>query len=321
MKTTMRKTGRAYFCVTVLLAVAALCSPFAPPACGVPIRILDDLGVETLLDAPAKRVVSLYAGHTENLIAIGAREALVAASQADDRDVVAALPRLGAKPGVEQIVALKPDLVLTRPMMARAQSDLYERLRALGVKVVAIDPPAWEEFPAYIGLLAEATVGDPARWREEARLATVSADGGDRELPGVLLITNGKTMATCAPDSWAAHVLAAAGCRNAAPNARPVSGGSAIAAFGAERMLVADAAIDVVLLQQGAMNALRAADVLSDPRFASMRAVRAGRVFDIPEEDISRPSLLRLRMGVVRELAEIVQGKKDGVAAIGGKSP
>ena len=63
-------------------------------------EVRDDLGSSVAFDAPAARIVSLYAGHTENLIAIGAKGKLVAVSQADDAKITGSLPRLGIKPGI-----------------------------------------------------------------------------------------------------------------------------------------------------------------------------------------------------------------------------
>jgi iron complex transport system substrate-binding protein len=113
-------------------------------------------------------------------------------------------------------------------------------------------------------------------------------------------------MATCTPDSWAAHVLLSAGFRNAAERAKPVSPGSVIASFGAEFVIAANEEIDVILLQQGAMNTVSASDFMKDSRFAGLKAVRNGMVFDVPEADVSRPSLERLGKGVLRSLRERV---------------
>ncbi|MDR1651097.1 MAG: ABC transporter substrate-binding protein [Synergistaceae bacterium] len=274
-----------------------------PCFAGEAIRFADDTGDEVVLSAPARRIVSLYAGHTENLEAIGAGDFIAAVG----RDSGSGLPALGARPGIERIIALSPDLVLTRPMMVRADGALYDSLKSFGIAVAAIDPPAWEEFPGYIGRLSaivglgdEPEAGAARAMREAARIVPDDA-------PGALLETNGRIMATCTPDSWAAHMLAAAGFRNAAAGALPAAPGSVIGVFGAERTIASDERIDVILLQQGTMNTVTAADFMKDGRFSRMRAVRNGMVFDVSEEDVSRPSLRRLWNGAlisIRERAE-----------------
>jgi iron complex transport system substrate-binding protein len=246
-------------------------------------------------------------------MAIGAGSLLVGTGQGDDETGRGSMPNLGARPGVEQIIALKPDLVLSRPMYVRGQPALYGRLRSLGVKVLALDPPAWDEFPAYVDILARVTGMAPESGAAAAaELRALEGDGLSGDVGrGVLLITVGRTMSTCTPDSWAAHILRSAGLRNAAADAEPVSEGSVIAPFGAERLLASDGEVDVILLQQGAMNATRAAEFMRDSRFSGLRAVRAGMVFDVAEADISRPSLLRLRRGIVEALRELVEGREE----------
>ncbi|MDR3254972.1 MAG: ABC transporter substrate-binding protein [Synergistaceae bacterium] len=268
-------------------------------------EIVDDMGVAVSFEKPVIRVISLYAGHTENLIAIGARDRLVAVSNGDDPEITGSLPRLGVKPGVEQIAALRPDVVLTRPMHVRAQAALYERLQTLGVKVLAIDPPVWEEFPAYIELLSRMVGAEKPELIAEETRHLLDASRRVGKNAGAILITNGRNMATCTANSWAAHIMERAGLSNAAPDAAPITSNSVIADFGTERLLASDKHIEVVLLQQGAMNTVSATEFMSDPRFSGMRAVREGNVFDISEADISRPSLLRLRRGVIEDLGKI----------------
>jgi hypothetical protein len=54
------------------------------------------------------------------------------------------------------------------------------------------------------------------------------------------------------------------------------------------------------------MNTVRAEDFVRDARFAPLEAVARGMVFDVPEADISRPSLLRLKNGAARKLRALV---------------
>jgi hypothetical protein len=103
-----------------------------------------------------------------------------------------------------------------------------------------------------------------------------------------------------------------AGLDNAARGAVPLSEGSVLSAFGAERLLATDDELEVILLQQGAMNTTRAEDFVRDTRVASLKAVLSGMVFDVPEADISRPSLLRLQNGAARKLRALVT--KQGVS-------
>lgn len=285
-----------FFCSLFCLG---LCAVFCPASEAV-FALRDDRGAEIRLKAPASRIVSLYAGHTENLVAVGAGGNLAAVSSTDDRDITGDLPRLPLRPGVEQIAALRPDLVLVRSMQASAQSPLFDKLESLGVAVFVLDPPSWGEFVPYLKLLGRLTGHEEgARIAATGAAKLMSAETNPSPV-GVFLVAQGRTLSTCGPDSWAAHVVALAGGRNVASGARPMSPGSVIAPFGAERLLSADGEVEAILLQQGAMNGTTAREFAADPRFTGMRAVRAGRVYDISEADISRPSLLRLEAGVTR---------------------
>jgi iron complex transport system substrate-binding protein len=194
-------------------------------------------------------------------------------------------------------------------MMARARGFFYDALESFGVSVVALDPPKWDEFGRYIKVLGLVSgIGDEAEKTAASIMGEAASNTAAEEGLSVFLVTNGRTMATCTPDSWAARVMETAGFRNAAREAVSVADGSAIAAFGAERLLASDGEIDVVLLQQGAMNTTRAEDFMNDPRFSSMRAVKNGMIFDVPEENISRPSLLRLGRAV-RTLRELISSR------------
>ena len=269
-------------------------------------QIADDMGENFVFDVPASRIVSLYVGHTENLIALGAGGSVIAAGH-ETGDLDLSVPILGQKPGIEQIAALRPDLVLTRPMMVRSQGALYGALRAMGIRVMAFDPPTWDGFPEYIETLLKIAGTDEAP--ENLTLGRMAEpDNESQRKLSVFIVSHGRTMATCTEDSWAAHILRLAGFKNAASGAIPLAQGSVVAGFGAERLLASGEEIDVILLQQGAMNTTRAVDFKRDPRFVSLRAVREGMVFDVAEADISRPSLLRLERGVVESLREMVYG-------------
>jgi iron complex transport system substrate-binding protein len=291
--------------LSILFLLSGGSSPVRPADV---VEITDDLGRKVVLERPAARIVSLYAGHTENLAAIGALGSVVAAGQGAE-GLSPDIPLLGSRPGVEQIAALTPDVVLTRPMMARSQESLYRALDGFGIKMLALDPPEWEKFPDYIALLAQIAGidGDVRKTAAEAMKADVPPGGKKLR---AFLVTNGRTMATCTSDSWAAHIMELAGLENAALGAVPLSEGSVLSAFGAERLLATDDEIDVILLQQGAMNTTRAEDFVRDARFSSLKAVLDGMVFDVPEADISRPSLLRLKNGAVEKLRALAAGRE-----------
>lgn len=122
------------------------------------VAVTDMVGRDVALAAPAARVVALSAAECEILCAIGAGETLVArGAYCDWPQEVSALPSVasGRDTNLEQILALRPDLVLTSDMdLPREQ---LERLAALGVPVAITDAHTIEGVYEAIRLCAALT--------------------------------------------------------------------------------------------------------------------------------------------------------------------
>lgn len=145
------------------LWLLALTVAFALPAGAVEIK--DDLGQVTTLTAPPQRVVSLLPSLTETVCELGACARLVGVDRYSNHPAsVNALPKLGGldDTNVEMIAALKPDVVL----LATA-SRVSERLRALGLKVIALEPRSYKDVQRVLNTLGQVLgVSDAQRvWR------------------------------------------------------------------------------------------------------------------------------------------------------------
>lgn len=117
-----------------LAALLALCAG----AAWAGYAVTDDAGQTTRFDAPPARIVSLLPSLTETVCALGACDRIVGVDRYSNwPEPVKALPRVGGglDPNVEAVVALKPDVVLIG-----TSSRASVRLRALGLKVVALEP-------------------------------------------------------------------------------------------------------------------------------------------------------------------------------------
>ena len=263
-------------------------------------------------EAAYGRIISLYPGHTDNIIALGGAARLVGVSRNDDKDTLPKLPRFSGKSGAEEMLALKPDLVLTRGLAERQNPQLRSVLERAGVKVVSIEPPQWDGFAAYLKELSGYIGSDPAKAEAKLKMikdtiARAAAKKSRGKKPGVFIEATAKELHTCSPDSWAAKLVALAGGVNAAASAAPIRAGSAIAPWGLERIMksASQGAIDVYIVQQGAMNASSPADVKARPWFAALKKARLAAV---PEGELSRPSLLGLEAGGKR-LVKIFYGE------------
>ena len=144
-------------------AVVALAAAVAQAA----ISVADDAGAVVVLEAPARRIVSLAPHATELLYAAGAGDRVVGVLATSDwPPEAAAKPRVGDSRSLdlERILALAPDLVVTWPYAAPAQVGV---LRARGVPVFVADPPTIDGIATdleRLGVLA----GTSARGAERA---------------------------------------------------------------------------------------------------------------------------------------------------------
>jgi iron complex transport system substrate-binding protein len=102
------------------------------------VQITDDRGQTIMLVDPPQRIVSMLPSLTEMVCALDQCQRLVGVDRNSNfPSSVRALPQVGGglDPSIEAVVALKPDVVL----MA-SSSRAGERLQALGIKVVALEP-------------------------------------------------------------------------------------------------------------------------------------------------------------------------------------
>ena len=139
--------------------------------------VLDDRGYSLTLARPPQRIVSLLPSLTETVCALQACARLVGTDRYSNWPVeVLALAKLGGLEDtqIERIVSLKPDLVL-----AAVSSRAVDRLQALGLQVLVLEPQNWAGAQRAIVTLAQALGDAPAGpalvSRIEARVAAAAA--------------------------------------------------------------------------------------------------------------------------------------------------
>ncbi len=124
-----------------------------------PITVTDDRGRTVVLPAAPQRVVSILPSLTETVCELQQCQRLVGVDRYSNWPAaIQALPRVGGgiDPNVEAIVALRPDVVL-----AAVSSRGSERLEALGLKVVALEPKTHADMRRVMGTVAR-VLGLPA---------------------------------------------------------------------------------------------------------------------------------------------------------------
>lgn len=126
-----------------LLAALTITVAFMLAGAAHALQVTDDCGVVVNFDKPPQRIVSLLPSLTETVCELGQCARLVGVDRYSNfPESLRALPQVGGglDPNIEAVVALKPDVVL----MATS-SRVGERLRALGVKVVALEPKTYAD--------------------------------------------------------------------------------------------------------------------------------------------------------------------------------
>ncbi|MBI4804956.1 MAG: ABC transporter substrate-binding protein [Desulfovibrio sp.] len=238
-----------------------------------------------------RRVVSLYPAHAENLVAMGAGDVLVGVSEP-----MGSLPVVSARDGAEAIVALKPDLVLARPMHRSTHPALLQQLESMGITVACILPSTSEEIEPYWLSLGRFTGREDGAGAMVARFLQGLAEFARRvdAIPPesrkrVFFEAIHRQMKTVSPNSMAAFVLKSGGGINAAPDADPVQEFN-VAHYGLERIIALGDSVDVYLAQKGPMNPVSVEEIQGTPGLKSLKAVREGRVYLVDEALVSRPT-------------------------------
>ncbi len=136
---------KIFFLITLLALSLAACRPASVATAteaSSAITLTDGLGREVTLESPAQRVVSLAPSNTEILFAIGAGDQVVGRDELSDfPESAKAVKSVGGSMGdfsTEEIIALKPDLVLASELNA---PELVKTLEGLGITVYDLPNP------------------------------------------------------------------------------------------------------------------------------------------------------------------------------------
>lgn len=129
------------------------------------LQITDDRGVTVTLPQSPQRIVSLLPSLTETVCELGECKRLVGVDRYSNYPaMVRSLPQVGGgiDPNVEAVVALRPDVVL----MATSSRGV-QRLEALGLKVLALEPRSAADVQRVMGKIGQVLeVADAQRvWR------------------------------------------------------------------------------------------------------------------------------------------------------------
>ena len=289
----------------VCLFISCLVFLFANLAAAA--SIVDSEQRTLVFSQPFKRIISLYPGHTINLLDLGLNKEIIACGPGDTR--LTGRPVVQFQDDPERLLALKPDLVLIRPMISRGYPHLVRILEKNNVRVVSLQPTDASELFAYWLTLGKLTGREQQATSMVETFNTKMAALTEplRQIPQekrkrVYFEAIHRQMKTFAPNSIAMFVLESAGGVNIATDAERMRETN-IAAYGKERILAKADQIDLYLAQCGRMNPVSVDDIAREPGFEVIKAVRNNQVFLVDEEMVSRPTMELLNgIGFVRSL-------------------
>ena len=266
----------------------------------------DDLKRTVLVPANLSRVISLAPSVTEMLFAIGLDREIVAVTPfCDYPPAVAGRPQIGyANPGLEQIVALNPDLVIAPADFLR--SDLLGKLEQFRIPTLVLSARSLKDIEQHLRLFGlvfnrlsqSEGVIDAMRQRMEAASARV------RQLRPVrvLYVLNSRPLITVGPGSYIHELLERAGGVNIAATA-----GTAYPRIGMDTVVVGDP--EVLLFPTGKTETVPVADREAWRRWTEMTAVRTGRLRTVSSDVINRPGPRIVE--ALEELISIVHPASD----------
>lgn len=244
---------------------------------------------------PFQRIISLYPAHTTNLLELGLKDEIIACGPSDNQ--LPGLPKVRFQDDPERLLALKPDLVLIRPMISRGYPHLVRTLEKNNVRVVSLQPTEatelftyWENLGKLTGREAEAGTMVTTFGKRLAEITASLQHIPMEKRKRVYFEAMHRQMKTFAPNSMAMFVLESAGGVNIAQDADRMRETN-IAAYGKERILAKANQIELYLAQNGRMNPVSVDDIAREPGFGVIKAVRDRQIFLVDEAMVSRPTM------------------------------
>ena len=272
--------------------VAAETPTAAPTATPTGLTFTDGLGRTVKLSGPAQRIVTLAPSNTEILYAIGAGKQVVGRDDVSDFPTeVKAIPSLGGfdKYNVEQLVALKPDLVLLAEINPQTQVKQFEDL---GLTVYyLLNPKTIEEMYANMSIVAQLTGHEKEAADAVAALKTRMAAVDDKlkavtTKPVVFYELDSTDPAkpfTAGADTFVDQLIVRAGGINMVTAAGIKD---AYPQVSVEQVVKSDP--DMIILGDS-MWGTSVASVAQRPGWSKLKAVLGAQVYSFDDNTVSRP--------------------------------
>lgn len=289
-----RRAARVFAAIMVSLALLGLagCKNSNPeeatePSTEVevaafPVTITDDAGREVTIESEPEKIVSLAPANTEIVYALGLLDRLVGVTSYDDYPAeVADIAKVGdfVGPNLEAVAAADPDLVLAT---TGVQADVIGQLEEAGAVVIAIDPQTMGQLFTAIETVGKATgTSDTAAEVVEGMQAEIERIEGvieGREPVAAFVEIAQEPLFTVGSGTLIDELISLAGGKNVVSEPGYVG-------YSVEQLLADDPAVYMATL--GSMS--DPSQLESRPGYSGLSAVKAGRVFTLTDNLVSRP--------------------------------
>ncbi|HVR88810.1 MAG TPA: helical backbone metal receptor [Candidatus Limnocylindria bacterium] len=274
--------------LTVSCSTASVPGPTATAgataAAAFPMTLTDFQDRAVAIAKRPERIVSIGPSNTEFLFALGAGERVVGDDDFSDEPAAAKTKTHvgGVKVNLEQVVALRPDLVVT----VKFSDGTLEALTRTGATVLVVDPQGLTDVARTATLLGQAVGADGSKLAKDIqqRIDEVKAKTGPAAKPKVFHEIDASDPAklySVGPGSFIDDLINVAGGANilaAAKTAYPTVSGEEIIRADPEIIVLADAAYGTTV-----------ESVTARPGWAVISAVKNKKVFPVAGSLFSRP--------------------------------
>lgn len=251
-------------------------------------ELTDDLGRKVKMKIPVSSVVSMAPSHTEILYAIGASEKLKAVTVfCNHPEEAKKLPKIGDffNPNVELILQMKPQLVLA---VKGIQNQVISSLEKAGIAVIVLDATSLEDCASDIE-----TIGKLLGKEREASEVADSIRNAEKRYKAtgkkVFIEISPEPLITAGKNTFISDAIRAAGGINAGDEF-----GEGYPIVNPEKLIQINP--DVYLISKS-LN-IKPEDVMKRPGFQSLKCVKEGKVFVVPDDDIIQRPGPRIVQGI-----------------------
>jgi iron complex transport system substrate-binding protein len=249
------------------------------------VTVEDQLGRKVEIKGEVNKIISCYQVSTSLLIALGVKDKVVGLEmKAKDRELYkraakefAGLPEVGSAKNinVEECAKLKPDLVIIPTRI----KDVIPQFEKLNIPVIAIEPENLDSFLQCIKLIgksvnAEEKANEIVKYYNDNLDKVKKINDAVSNKPKVYLAGSGSILRTCTSKMYQDYMINVSGGQNVTSELKE----GYWTDISAEQLLAYNP--DIVYIVQYAE--YKVEDILKDPRFKDINAVKNKKVFMIP---------------------------------------